>query len=734
MSAPDHANAAAFDLLARGLQRQLYALKWPSLRPIQVDAIRRFATTDDDLLIMAETAGGKTEAAFLPVLSAISTEPEGSVRALYIGPLKALINDQFMRLDDLCQHLDMPVHRWHGDVSKASKDALTKQPSGVLLITPESLESLLVNRTSRLHAMFGGLRAVVIDEVHAFLEGERGLHLASLLSRLLRYVSPDGPRTRFVGLSATVGDTDTARRFLSPDAPERVFLITNQREAPEVLIRIHGYRYEGEPNTEEPARDEDHRRTALMELIAQDLVEHCRSHANLVFANAKGDIEIYADMANEACRKDGIPETFLVHHGSLAREEREDTEAMMKAGKAHTTICSSTLEMGVDIGSVRTVGQIGAPWAVSSFKQRLGRSGRRPGESRRCRGYVVCDLADPGSNPIEALPIELLQTVAITELMLRKWVEPPQPAKLDLSTLTHQVISTICELHAASAADLFDRLCVRGPFRAVDRGLFARVLRDLGKSQIIEQGRDGLLILGLVGERVRSQKDFYAAFASRAEYTLVAPDRVLGTLPMDTVPAPGEHIVFAARRWRVEEVDPAKMTVHVRPARERKRPKFLGGVGTIHPMIGEEMRRLLATTHEPVYLDQVCRDALRSARELAARLGLATRGVIPHAKHGSLWLTWTGSKQQATLVAVLRTNRIEPTDHRVGLRCEADASEVNALLARLRGKPLNVAALARDFEPKVLRKYDSFLSAESLAESIAVDQLDPEALSMVEQP
>lgn len=189
LNPPSPSGVPAFDLLAPGVQRQLYAMGWPSLRPIQADAIRAFSGTGNDLLIMAETAGGKTEAAFLPVLSAISDEPSGSVRALYVGPLKALINDQFGRLEDLCTHLEVGVHRWHGDVPASRKAALVKEPGGVLLITPESLESLLINRTGHLERLFGGLRAVVIDEVHSFLEGERGLHLASLLVRLRRYLA-----------------------------------------------------------------------------------------------------------------------------------------------------------------------------------------------------------------------------------------------------------------------------------------------------------------------------------------------------------------------------------------------------------------------------------------------------------------------------------------------------------------------------------------------------------------
>src|SRR3989304_1916356 len=169
----------AVSLLAPGVQRQLWRMGWTQLRGIQVDAIRTVTQTDRHCIIAAETASGKTEAAFLPILSKICNEPTGSVRAMYVGPLRALINDQFRRVEDLCGYLEIPVFRWHSDVEVSSKKKLLRLPGGVLLITPESLESLFVNRSSQLPALLGGLRFVVIDELHAFLGSERGLHLQS---------------------------------------------------------------------------------------------------------------------------------------------------------------------------------------------------------------------------------------------------------------------------------------------------------------------------------------------------------------------------------------------------------------------------------------------------------------------------------------------------------------------------------------------------------------------------
>ncbi len=190
------------------LQLALWKMEWRELRAIQKDAIEAWFTSKDHLLISANTAGGKTEAAFLPALSSVAADRgQGSVRILYVGPLKALINDQCRRIEELCSHAEIPVHRWHGDVNQSAKKNLLKHPSGVLLITPESLEAMLMLRGLEIPTVFPNLETVIVDELHAFLENERGHQLATLLNRL------DWARqgkARRIGLSATIGDTNVA--------------------------------------------------------------------------------------------------------------------------------------------------------------------------------------------------------------------------------------------------------------------------------------------------------------------------------------------------------------------------------------------------------------------------------------------------------------------------------------------------------------------------------------------
>ncbi|MDB5390887.1 MAG: box helicase domain protein, partial [Planctomycetaceae bacterium] len=428
---------SAFSLLAEPIQRALWNMRWTSLRPIQEQAIPVVLQTEKDLIISARTAAGKTEAAFLPVLSAIHENPTASIRAMYVGPLKALINDQFRRLEELAELAQIPVHRWHGDVSANRKQAAAKQPGGVLLITPESLEAMFVNRGTQLPSMFHSLSFVVLDELHVLLGTERGLHLRSLLFRLQRSAIN---RIRLIALSATLGDLPRSAAWLRPDAADQVEILTDEATQKSIKYRIHGYllnpqtdRDEDE-ETDENESDEtpaaelpavevesdavpdesagtEHVALARAELKSKsskamtapgipprmliDMYEYFHGQKNLIFANAKSLVELCADGLNHLCLQHGNRPEFLVHHGSLSKEIREDTEILMQGKLPYTAVCSATLELGIDIGNVAAVGQIGSPHSVNALAQRLGRSGRKDGEPHCLRMFLKTEEASP---------------------------------------------------------------------------------------------------------------------------------------------------------------------------------------------------------------------------------------------------------------------------------------------------------------------------------------------------
>jgi ATP-dependent Lhr-like helicase len=714
------ASDSAFALLDEGLQRQLWRMRWDSLRPIQVDAIRAVLETDADIVIAAETAGGKTEAAFLPILSRIAAEPTGSVRALYVGPLKALINDQFARLEELCRYVEIPVHRWHGDVGANRKSKLLEAPGGVLLITPESLESLFVNRTTELPRLFGGLRFVVIDELHAFLSASRGLHLQSLLRRLAgRTGGPTPEPPRLVGLSATIGDLEAAQRFLDPDAPGSVCIIEDEDGGSEVRYRVHAY---SEPVSEED--DDDEARADTRRRMARDIFDHCQGHTNLVFANARRDVEIFGDLCNGIAAAEGFRDAFPVHHGSLSREIRFDAEAIMKSGRPVTTICSSTLELGIDIGSVRAVGQIGAPWSVASLKQRLGRSGRTAGEPRIMRVYLR--LAPPDDpDPLRRLQLPLVRTVAVTGLMIEHWSEPDHLPRCDLSTLTQQVISVIAETGGVRADALYDTLCRGGAFRGTDERLFAQLLRQLGAKDVVEQMAGGDLILGLAGERIRAQRDFYAVFETPLEYHVVADGRPLGSLPLIGIPSEQDHLILAGRRWEVIAVDHDRHELRVTPGHGRKPPLFGGGIGDIHPKIVERMQSVLTATDEPAYLDTEARAALARARAEYERLSDGGRSrFVGLGRTKTIWFTWAGSRAQLTLAAALRCAGVDARDAEIAFELPGTVGDAQAIVRSLAAALADPEAVAAAVAPKAFRKYDHLLDEDLLTRAVLQDRLD----------
>ena len=737
---PDPSAAtSAFGLLHPGIQRQLWRMGWKSLRPLQVKTIQAILSGERHVIVSAATASGKTEAAFLPILSRIAEEPTGSVRAMYVGPLKALINDQFGRVGDLCTHLEVPVYHWHGDVSAKEKAQLVERPGGVLLITPESLESLFVNRSQYLTRIFGGLRFVVIDELHSFLDNERGLHLRSLLSRVQQFMAdlPSSKPYRIAALSATIGDHALGQQFVDPVKPADVAVLRDdEADKKEIKYRIHGYRMPAIPGpfkdpkagdedvAEEEPRDESKTDPSLPFLrdMAGDIVRHCAGHSNLVFATSKADVEVFADLAKQIGQEQRLADPFLVHHGSLSAFIREDTEHTMKSGRAATTFCSSTLEMGIDIGSVKMVGQIGPSWSVASQLQRMGRSGRKEGDPRIMRVYIDCGEPGPKADVFDRLHLSLVQAVAITELMLELWLEPPRPPCGDLSTLTQQIISVIAETGGLRADTAYDRLCKKGAFSDITPDLFAQLLRRLGGQDVVEQMSSGDLILGLKGERLRKDKGFYACFPTEEEFSVIYDGQVLGTVQV--IPRGRDHLLFAGRRWLVVDVDAERHEIHVQPARGWKRPKFAGGPGEVHSKVRQKMRDMLSGDSACSYLDEQASELFAYARRAAASAGVCARPLLELGPRRSALMTWTGSRIQDTLAAMFRARGLGCGDEGVALTFKVPADTLRQAMYDLQARPWNPLQLAQEVFPRQRRKYDWLLGDELLDVCISRGVLD----------
>lgn len=720
------AASTGFSRLDPRIQRWIWSSGWTSLRDAQEKAIPALIEADRDVIIAAATAAGKTEAAFLPILTNLLRDEPDFGCVLYVSPLKALINDQWDRLSRLCETLEVPVVPWHGDISASHKQRFLKQPQGILLITPESLEALFVNRGAAVVSVFADLRYTIVDELHAFIGLERGKQLQSLMLRVERVVGRMVPR---VGLSATLGDMRLASAFLRPSGPDRVEVIVSDSAGQELKVLVKAYEDDvpitAQPNSNEDTGPED-RESGTALAIADHLYEKIRGSNNLVFPNSRNQVERYADLLRRRCECEGVPNEFWPHHGSLSKDLREETEAALKKGDRPTTaICTTTLELGIDIGLVKSIVQIGAPPSVASLRQRLGRSGRRAGEAAILRAYCVLPPLTSKSTLSDRLREELVQIVAMIELLLANWFEPPLIRGLHASTLVQQLLSMIAERGGVTAADAWKTLVRDGTFSNVEQDDFVALLKSLGGHDLITQDSTGLLLHGEKGERLVNHYEFYAAFVSDEEFTIVSDGKLLGSLPMSHPLAIGQRIIFAGRRWQAVDIDTAGKTIFVKPDRGGVAPAFGGGAGRVHDKVRMRMREVLASNNPIAYLDKTAQALLAEARRSYLEGGLAETTVIQTGSD-TLLMTWRGDWVNDALVILLADKGLAATNEGIAVNVARSAPPpvLDALDEIVGGGAPDPATLLTDMRNLEREKWDWALPRKLLCKSFAASGLD----------
>lgn len=681
----------AFNLLDRRIQKFIWQAKWTALRPIQDMAIPFVVQGQRDVIIAASTAAGKTEAAFFPALTVLA---KTSGLIVYISPLKALINDQFGRLELLCGQLEMPVYPWHGDILAASKARFMQRPEGVLLITPESLEAMLCNKGTQIKRIFGNTRFFIIDELHAFIGSERGKQLQALMHRVDNATGATIPR---LGLSATLGDMGMAAEFLRPGHGADVEILNAKATGNELKILVKGYEEPGpvllamkddsdgpgeegfgkdfDSNLDTSAQDYKHQQdkkaaqekenednaetqdaTHAQRKVAEHMFTVLRGSNNLVFPNSRRDVELYTHLLNTMSTKLKLPAEFWPHHGSLSKEIRADTEAALKQReRPATAVCTNTLELGIDIGSVKSVTQINSPPSVASVRQRLGRSGRR-GEPAILRGYCIEDELNEHSDVFTQLRLKTVQVAAMITLLTEAWFEPPQAQGLHLSTLVQQILSATAQKSGLPIGALYRMFCAPAtPFAGVSKIDFANLIRHLGTLDLLVQESSGILLHGKAGEALVNDYQFYAAFASEEEYRVVAGGRPLGTLPVSQMLMPGQRLLFAAKTWLVDSVNEADKVIHLTKASGGAPPVFTMSGGQVHSMVRQRMRELLESNNELPFLDTAAQRFLTEARVAYQALNLGTEIVLDSPK-SMLLFTWMGSATNEALACMLRAH------------------------------------------------------------------------------
>ncbi|HOG00453.1 MAG TPA: DEAD/DEAH box helicase [Clostridia bacterium] len=725
----------AFSRLAPFIQEFIYQNKWEELRGNQVAACEVIFDSDDNLLLSSGTATGKTEAAFLPILTELYNKPSGSVGVLYVSPLKALINDQFKRLEQLLLDSNIPVTKWHGDASLNLKNKLVKKPEGLLQITPESLESLITNKRGACLAMFSDLRFVVVDEVHYFMRDVRGLQLLCVLERLKQLT---GVNPRRVGLSATLGDVSLAQNWLNTGTGREC--AAPVIEEGKKRVRLHIERFvnyaderdlverDGSGNVVKVASGDMGDREHYEYLFKQTL-----DKKTIIFTNSREETEFVMAHLREIALKNKAPDVYRVHHGNVSALLRENTEDEMKsADEKIVTGATVTLELGIDIGSLDQAVQVGAPLNVSSFAQRLGRCGRR-GQIPQLLFTFVESIKINSADILGPINWEFIRTVAIIELYLRdRWIEPIPPQNHAYNLLYHQTMSCLKSNGEMSPAALAQTVLSLGCFKNIPQADYKLLLTHLIDTDQLQRTEQGGLIIGREGEKVVNSHKFLTVFLA-PEYLLVKDEnRTIGTV--DKVYPVGVRFSLAGMAWETVDVNVKSKVIFV---------KRVPGISVVdwdvdfnaelHTVLVQKIRSVLKTDEAYPYCSERCRERLNEIQYIARNSGILENLVTPLSDKKFAVFPWVGTRQLMTLHYALLHRKIKSklpwiTCVYLEVVFSGTKEELEGIIADILRRDLDLYDLPLPDKVQIDGKYNEFIPPELLRKQFVEDYLDFEGL------
>lgn len=623
----------SFDLLSEPIRKFIRDKGWEQLRPIQNAAISKILSSDENFILASRTASGKTEAAFLPILSKVNFNDSG-VQVLYISPLIALINDQFYRVEELCKYLDVTVTKWHGEANKTLKGRLIKQPTGIVLITPESLEAMFVNKPFNVKHLFSNLKYVVIDEIHSFVGTDRGIQLKSILNRLQKVNSHS---FRIVGLSATMSEENKFMEVKEFTGNVEKTKILIDRTAKEINAVFRFFKNE---NEELP-----------LELL-KDLYIETKDNKVLIFPNSRGRAEeVAVKLKKISDRVKGHPNYFS-HHSSVDREVREYVEYFAKNNKRHNFCisCTSTLELGIDIGSVDEVVQIDATHSIASLIQRVGRSGRKDGESSNLFLYATTQWT-------------LLQSIACWLLYKESFIEPPEKNEKPYDILVHQALSITKGHSGILLIELIKQLKENSAFNLIEQSEIEEILQHLIEIDFLEKLQHEVII-GVDGEKVVNSREFYSVFKTEENFKVVNAGNTIGEIPFSPQIIEDENILLSAKIWKIKFVDHKAKKIEVIPAKDGKKPMFFGRGAVVHQKIREKMFEVLYSKTEYDFLDEPSFDEIEMMRNDFSVFNIkdlqSERPLLTAEKHLQLF-TFTGTRINRTIQLLLNIAGIKNT-------------------------------------------------------------------------
>lgn len=671
-------------------------LGWPTLRPLQQRAVGPISA-GEHALILAPTAGGKTEAAIFPVISRMLTEDWQGLSVLYLCPLRALLNNLHPRIEQYAQLVGRRAGLWHGDIGDSARRAIRDEPPDILLTTPESIEAMLLSRKTDHERFFANIRAVVIDEIHAFAGDDRGWHLLAVTERVQRLA---GRELQRVGLSATVGNADGLLEWLTRTS-------RGDRQVIEVA-----------PTADTAAAQVTLDHVGSTENAAIVISRLHRGEKRLVFVDSRARVEELATLLRER------DVTTFVSHGSLGREERHAAEAAFMEARDCVIVATSTLELGIDVGDLDRVIQIDAPGSVAGFLQRLGRTGRRAGT--RPNALFLTTSED-----------ELLLAAGLLRAWEDGFVEPLDAPVLPLHLLAQQLLALVLQEGGVGRNTWLDWLgdpCVLGDDvrtwaeEIVDHLLAAQILFDDG----------GVLGIGPEGERRFGRRNFLdltAVFTDPPTLRVLAGRTELGTIHSKVLtldPGEGEApiLLLGGRSWHVEDVDWRRKVVQVVPAQKRGKARWLGGGRGTGFEVAQAIRSVLSgRDFDLVELSERARRRLAMLRDEHRWIGEHDDTVVvtdPEGRTG--WWTFAGTDANLWLsVAVdsLRDRQLQDDPLEIRLALDASAAAVRELVAEVDLEQLSMADRVVDAAIDALKFNDAL--PELLASRVVSERLRADA-------
>lgn len=729
-------NESIFERFPDYIREYIYQHSWESLREIQVLAARSLFNTQNNLLLTSSTASGKTEAAFFPILTMLEGEMPESVAVLYIAPLKSLINDQFGRIEELLDISGIPVTHWHGDVAQSHKKKLLMKPRGILQITPESLESMLMNRSNDLIRLFHGLQFVIIDEIHTLTGSDRGNQIICQLCRLGRLI---GHHPRRIGLSATVGDTELAAAWLGAgsgrdtDVPEPTPEKLRWRLGMEHFY-IQNDDHNQAPDADKSPENAGRSKRAQIDSGYEYMYDCVKDKKSLVFSNSREETEFVTATLRQIAKNRGEKDIFLIHHGNLSASIREEAEQKMKDEDIHAVTCATvTMELGIDIGRLERVVQNSSPNSVSSLLQRLGRSGRR-GQPPEMMLVFREENPLPNTPLPQLIPWELIRAIAIVQLYIEeRFIEPPRVKKLPFSLAFHQTLSVLASSGELTPRALAERVLSLPPLSGISKEDYKTLMISMIENDYIEMTEEKGLIVGLAGERLISSFKFYAVFKDSEDFTVRHESEEIGTIT--TPPPVGDRFALAGRVWEVEELDVARKLIYVKPVEGKMEVSWPGDYGEIHTKILQRMRRVLEEDTVYPYLKENAAHRLEVARHLARNTGMLEHSIVHLGGYSWCVFPWLGTRSFRTFRKFLASRaaefRISGIEHEAGayitfkMENGNDYSLAKGLADEVKRNGIIPMSLLAQTENPVFDKYDEYLPNSLLHKAYAADKLLP---------